>query len=177
MSVDIGTLTAQDHTLRSAQAAQREPEPMIDYLAYHPLAVPTVAAWLFKAWGHRTPNNSLEATIERIAARAQIDAIPFGLVAIEDGVPVGTASVVAFDDPGDIPGPWLSSVYVIAKYRGRGLAKVLAQRAEVEAARLGASKLVLTAAVPQLYSQLGYLPAGGWKHGEPIMEKLLPARA
>ena len=149
---------------------------MIAYLAEHSSAIPVIAGWLFQAWGHRTQNNTLEATIARIAIRAQTDAIPLGLVAIEGGVPVGTASVVEFDDPGDIPGPWLSSVYVDAGYRGRGLAKALALRAEAEAIRLGASKLVLTAAVPQLYSQLGYCPAGGWKHGEPIMEKRLRAQ-
>jgi GNAT superfamily N-acetyltransferase len=146
---------------------------MIVYLADHPSAVPVIAGWLFHRWGHRTPSNSLEATIRQIGLRAQIDAIPIGLVALADGEPVGTASVVEFDDPGDIPGPWLSGVYVTESHRGAGIARALAKRAEVEAIRLGATQLVLTAAVPQFYSQLGYLPIGPWKKGEPIMVKQL----
>jgi len=146
---------------------------MIDYLAQHRSAIPVVAEWLFRKWGHRKPGSTLEDMIAQIAGSAQTEAIPLTVVAIEDGVPAGTARLVEFDDPGDIPGPWLSGVYVTAAYRGKGLAKALCARVEQEALRLGASKLVLTAAVPQLYSQLGFLPTGGWKHGEPIMEKQL----
>ena len=42
---------------------------------------------------------------------------------------------------------------------------------EAAAPRLGATRLLLSAAAPKLYLALGYVPTGATKNGEPVMEK------
>lgn len=145
----------------------------IKHLADCPEVVATASRWLFHEWGQRTPGSSLERSITRVQRRATKDSIPFALVAFSDGRPVGIASVVEVEDPGDTVGPWVSGVYVEAAYRGLGIATRLVQRVEAEAKRLGVRELVLSAAAPALYEALGYQPTGAEKNGEPIMRKVL----
>jgi hypothetical protein len=46
---------------------------------------------------------------------------------------------------------------------------------EAAAPGLGARRLLLSAAAPELYLALGYAPTGASKNGEPVMEKRLVA--
>ncbi len=156
-----------------APTASYDMSDQIVFLAEQPAAIPEIAAWLFGQWGHRKPGTTVEDSIRRLTGQANPGSIPFALLALRDGAPAGTASLVEFDDPGDAPGPWVSSVFVHPDYRGHGIAMALMRRLEAEALRLGAAKLLLSAAVPELYSKLGFTPTGGSKHGEPLMEKRL----
>ena len=123
-------------------------------------ATPEIAAWLFREWGHRNPGNTLEQSIAKFAMRANVDRLPIAIVAVMNGKPVGTASVVETEEAEDEPGPWVSGVYVVPHYRGRGVATALMLRLEHEAAQLKAQRLLLAAAAPELYQRLGYRPTG-----------------
>lgn len=154
--------------------SEREPSsnaPTIVHLGDRPDAIPAVAAWLFGEWGHKRPGGSLERAVERLEARVGTDILPLALIAVADGRPVGTASLVDREDAGDAPGPWVSGVYVVPEVRGRGVGRRLIQRIEVEAARLGFTRLLLSAATPRFHESLGYVATGDRKDGEPVMAK------
>jgi GNAT superfamily N-acetyltransferase len=140
-------------------------------LAHHPSAAPEVAGWLFREWGYRNPGSTLERSIQRFWLRSNVDRLPIALLAIDEGKPVGTASLVEVEYPEDEPGPWVSGVYVLPQHRGKGIAAALMRRLEGEAVRLGARRLLLGAATPKLYRRLGYTATGAIKYGEPVMMK------
>lgn len=95
------------------------------------------------------------------------------LLAIENGEVVGTASIVPHENPDDEFGPWVSGVYVPTEHRGKGIATALMKRLESEAIRLGSWRLLLRAAAPKLYIQLGYRPIGAISNGHPVMSKII----
>lgn len=64
----------------------------------HKEVIPEVAGWLYNEWGHLTSGSSLEKTITRLRERSENNTIPLTFVALEDGQPVGTISLV------DVPG-------------------------------------------------------------------------
>lgn len=107
-------------------------------LSETPSAIPAVAKWLFDEWGHRNPDGSLERSVSKLSLRSNVDRLPIAILAVADGQPVGTASIVESEDPGDEYGPWVSGVYVLPKFRGREIATMLMNRLEAEAVRLDA---------------------------------------
>lgn len=144
-------------------------------LAHMPSATFELAAWLFREWGYRKPDRTLEDSILTMKARANVDRLPMALIAVADGKPVGTGSLVEREDPGDEPGPWISGVYVLPQFRGRKIATVLIRQLEREAIQLGCQRLLLSAAAPKLYRRLQYKPTGATKHEEAVMLKELDA--
>lgn len=134
---------------------------------------PECAAWLYKEWGHRVPSSSLAELTERFLARANLDELPIAFVAHRDWRPVGTASLIVKEDPSDIYGPWVGSVFVPEIHRGMNIARQLIEATETEAAQLGFPKVWLSAAAPKMYEKIGYQLTGQHKHGEPIMVKQL----
>lgn len=129
--------------------------------------------WLYREWGHRRSGSSLARSTERFLARAQDGAVPMAFVAIADGQPVGTASLLAREEPTDAFGPWLGSLYVLLEIRGAGVAKKLIVTVETEALALGFDRLWLSAAIPEMYRKLGYHLTSHQRHGEPVMVKRL----
>ncbi len=111
--------------------------------------------------------------IALFAQRANTDRLPMAWIALDGATSVATASLMEVERPGDEPGPWVAGVYVVGSHRGRGLATRLMAVLEQAAPRLGAQRLLLSAAAPSLYLALGYAPTGATKNGEPVMEKQL----
>ncbi len=151
---------------------------MTDTITTHPLAEvpgagPTAALWLFEEWGHRYAGRTPAMAIELFAQRANTDRLPMAWITLDGTIPVATASLMDVERPGDEFGPWVGGVYVMASHRGRGLATRLMAVLEGAAPRLGATRLLLSAAAPSLYLALGYAPTGATKNGEPVMEKRL----
>ncbi len=142
-------------------------------LAHMPSALPEVSAWLFREWRHRNPGSSLERAILKVGLCSNVNRLPIALIAVVDGKPAGTASIVETENAEDEPGPWVSGVYVLPQHRGRKIATILMNRLEHEAIRLSTRQLLLSAAVPELHERLGYTATGAIKHGEPIMVKNL----
>jgi predicted N-acetyltransferase YhbS len=128
------------------------------HLADHPEHVDTIAAWWHDEWGAVT---GLDLDGWREAARRQLqtDAIPLGLVALDDGgALLGAASLVDQDASGFPPArPRLANVYVPPEHRRRGLGSALTEGVAAEAVRLGVADLFLyTNSQERLYARLGW---------------------
>lgn len=140
-------------------------------LADLPAAVPLVAAWQDSEWGDLEPGDSVEAREERLRAQIPSDGIPLTLLALVNGVAAGSASLV----PEELPehadlAPWLSSVYVLPEYRGRGVGTALTRAVERKATDLGWPRLYLcTWTAQDFYRRLGWTPLRSFERdGVPV---------
>ena len=94
----------------------------IEHLGLHTDAIPTLARWIDKQWGHLLPNET-RADIEHcFTMKAASREIPETFLALDGEKPVGMASLSEYDmdDRHDLT-PWLASVYVEPEYRRQGL--------------------------------------------------------
>lgn len=100
----------------------------------------------------------MEQRVQRLRGASDKTRLPISLVAISAGRElVGSASVVATTLTHQHLTPWLSSVFVPATQRGRGIASKLALAAIAEADRLGFEKIFLfTPKSEALYARLGW---------------------
>jgi N-acetylglutamate synthase-like GNAT family acetyltransferase len=130
----------------------------IEYLADYPEHIPALAKWFHDEWGYLSPNYRLEERTERLHAKAKKDSIPLALVALESGVPIGSASLVPCDmDIRSHLEPWLSSVYVEVSSRRRGIGTALVNRVIQEAQQRGFPSVYLwTPKEEHFYSQRGW---------------------
>lgn len=131
----------------------------IRLLVERPDCVSTVATWVFREWGHLSPGSTLDQVIEEYHARAQRAAIPLALVALVEGRPVGTASLIAHDMVSRPElYPWLAAVYVLPEQRGQGIGSRLVRRMEQEACLLEVGTLYLmTPDRVTFYQRLGWV--------------------
>lgn len=117
-----------------------------------------VAGWTFEAWGHLHPGLTLAQAIERTKANCGQASVPSNFVAMQDGTPVGTASLIV-DDMSirrELT-PWLASVFVVPEWRGQGIASALVKRVEAEAIESGTRHFYLYTPDQQaLYRRLGW---------------------
>jgi GNAT superfamily N-acetyltransferase len=124
------------------------------------LAAP-VARWLWEEWGRRK-GRPFERTHGMIAARTARCGLEQCFVALQDGAPVGTASLAAEDaDSRPDLSPWLASVFVAPAARGRGYGRLLVTAVECAARSSGFGTLWLfTDGAAGLYAALGWRDAG-----------------
>ncbi|MBN1812726.1 MAG: GNAT family N-acetyltransferase [Anaerolineae bacterium] len=131
----------------------------VKHLAAHLDAVPTLAAWVYDQWGHwMSPATTPETLCREFERRAVQGRIPETFVAMEDGVPVGTASLVAHDlaERMDLS-PWLAAVYVAPEFRNQGVGSALVRAVMDETLALGVEELYLfTPDKMSFYSRLGW---------------------
>lgn len=118
------------------------------------------ARWSLALWGYRRPLVTLEEETEKFIYRAQRSQLPMTLLAMYDNEVGGTASLVEQEYPEDGVGPWLTSVITADHLRGRGIARELVSEIETQARLLGYRQLFLSAAVPEMYTKLGYILTG-----------------
>lgn len=132
-----------------------------EYLANHEYALPTIAEWYFKEWGHIQKGNSLEKTIERLQTYLNTDKIPLALLAIDSGKILGVAHI-KFREMDIFPEKehWLGGVYVSEKHRGQNIAKQIIHRIISKAKQLDVKTLYLQTEDKSggLYSELGWQP-------------------
>jgi N-acetylglutamate synthase-like GNAT family acetyltransferase len=130
----------------------------VEYLADHPEAMPLLARWQHAEWGHVRPGDSLEARLTRLRNYANRDRIPLTVVALEDGVVLGSASLVPHDMETRMElTPWLASVFVGEPYRRKGIGADLVRRIMAEAKRLEVPILYLyTVHSEKFYAGLGW---------------------
>ena len=130
----------------------------IVHLADRPELAETLADALTLEWPEWYGRIGREAAVAEMRERAQRDAIPLGLVALEDGQLVGTAAL----NPSSIPThphltPWLGGLWVAPAARGRGLGEALVGACRAEAARLGFERLyAATATARSLFLRDGW---------------------
>jgi GNAT superfamily N-acetyltransferase len=134
-------------------------------LAEQPELVPTVGRWHWDLWGAEDPAAFRESWTARVARWANHDAVPMIFIALAGERAVGSVSLVAHDLPErrdlwDL-WPWLSGLYVVPGYRGRGVGRALVARVEAQARSMRVVRLYLyTGQARGLYEQLGWDPIG-----------------
>lgn len=132
----------------------------IAYLTDYPQHIPTLAAWHQAQWGHLNPGSTTQQRSERLRQHSEQPGIPTTLIAIEEDILLGSASLVE-NDLTTHPhlSPFLASVYVAPAYRRRGIASALVRQVVDEAQQLGVTTLYLiTPDQQRLYAHLGWSP-------------------
>lgn len=83
----------------------------------------TVNSWLYEQWGHHDKDNDKQDWLAEKKEELNNDQLlPIRLVAIEEGKPVGTASIVKHDMKTHTElEPWMADVYVIEEKREQGI--------------------------------------------------------
>lgn len=125
-------------------------------LARCPEHIPLVSKWLWKQWAKRHGQ-----TIKEIIYRTEhsiTSSCPQTFIAFYDGRPAGTVSFWRTNHPyrQDMT-PWLSYLFTLEKYRGKGIGQAL-QAALLQAAKKAGFKKVY------LMTDLkGYYEKSGWK--------------
>jgi GNAT superfamily N-acetyltransferase len=134
------------------------PRMRIDYLADHPDLADDLVALHFAEWGHLHPHETLEQRTLRLTSAAGRGGVPTVVVALKDGVLLGSAMLIASDMDTRLDlTPWLAGVYVVDAARGRGTGSALVRRIETEAAALGLGRLYLyTPDAMEFYARLGW---------------------
>ena len=130
----------------------------IDHLAEHVDVIPTLALWILKKWGHLHPGWTLDKLIQSFNEKTHYRQIPETFVAMEDDIPVGTASIVHHDMSIRMElSPWLAAVYVSAESRNKGIGSQLTQTVMEEAKIRGIKKFYLfTPDKMNFYRRLGW---------------------
>lgn len=138
-----------------------------------------VARWLNEEWGafHEASLEDTRDWLRSVLDRRPDECI---LVAYVDGHAVGVAMLVACDLPERSElAPWLTSLYVLPKWRGRTIGRRLAGAVTLLARRHGHERLYLYTETPRIYERLG------WRHHERLhiegqefylMKVTIPAR-
>lgn len=132
----------------------------IDFLADCPEYLPALAGWLHGEWGHLYPGATLETRTRALENQMRRGEIPSTLVAHQNGIPMGTASLIA-SDLGTRPDmtPWLASVFVPAQCRKRGIAAQLVAAVSDAAGKLGFDRYYLwTDKEMAYYAKMGWKP-------------------
>jgi GNAT superfamily N-acetyltransferase len=122
-----------------------------------PDVVPTVADWLWHEWW-RDDGYTLEQTRDAVARSVSPSGPPQSFVLLEDGEPIGTASLVVhdLDERPDLT-PWLAGVFVVPEARGRGHVMHLIRAVEsaCRSADIGTVWL-FTAGAERVYARAGW---------------------
>lgn len=117
-----------------------------------------VGTWIYEQWW-RKPGNSPEVVFSRLRQHTKRDAVPFTIVALESGQPVGSCCVIE-NDCVHRPqyAPWVAAVFVKPEWRHRGIASRILQEACRVARRAGVKGLYIDCHVNTvpLYAQNGW---------------------
>jgi predicted N-acetyltransferase YhbS len=127
-------------------------------LKEHAEFVPLLAGWHHAQWGELNPQRTLASRVEALQRHLSDEPIPVTFVAIEDGAPIGSASLVERDLATHVHlSPWLASVYVAPAHRRQGIGGQLVRRIVGEAAALNVGELFLfTLDQERFYRDLGW---------------------
>ena len=103
----------------------------------------TVGSWVWEQWWQRrTPAPAL--VIDLLRTHSTFDRVPYTVVGLADGVPVGSCSIIENDcDHRPQYTPWVAAVYVRPSLRKRGVASAILQEAARIASRAGITGLYI----------------------------------
>lgn len=128
-------------------------------LAERPDCIDALARLHHAEWAELLPWWTLAEAVEELSDHSQRRTLPTTWIALMDQQLVGSASLILDDLPAwPVLTPWLSSLYVLAAWRGRGIGQALVERVLTEAR---------SAAIPELYlctsGQAAYYHRLGWR--------------
>jgi N-acetylglutamate synthase-like GNAT family acetyltransferase len=130
----------------------------ISFLADYPQHLPTVASWVFDEWGRSRQGVTIEKVEARFRNHLQRNSLPLTLLALQDGNPLGTASLQLTDmyTRPELT-PWLAAVYVHPESRNQGIGSNLVQTSQEVARQLQIDRLYLfTPDREDFYAHLGW---------------------
>ena len=112
-----------------------------------PEVISTICRWHHEEWAYLNPGRPFSNRLDEMQEHLEGKAVPNTYVAFEDGVPVGSASVLENDMP-DSPEksaltPWLASVYVLADHRHKKIGRMLVQKIMDHVAAAGIERFYL----------------------------------
>jgi len=132
----------------------------IDFLKNHAACIPQLAKNSHDEWKpvYDKAGMTLGDVVASYARRVNTDTLPLALVAIYQGMVIGTGSLKWQDlDVRPQLTPWMGGIFVVKEYRRRGVATALIHRLIKEARRLGIKRLYLwTSSAEVLYANLGW---------------------
>jgi len=143
----------------------------IDYLGHYSEFIPVLAQWHQDEWSNISPHLSTKKRIDLYNSYTNEATVPSCLIAISDGKPAGSASLVISDmQTHSHLTPWLASVFVHKDYRCQGIASQLIQGCIENARKSGSQILYLFTP-----DQSDFYMKRGWKtletssyHGEMV---------
>jgi len=130
----------------------------IRFLSEVPTLCPLLAKWHHREWGDLTPEWTAEEVLQDLRSHTGTHTIPTTLVALEEGEPLGSASLLPENFAElDAWSPWLASVYVARPYRRRGVGRALVARICEIAVGMGVERIYLfTVDRASFYLELGW---------------------
>ena len=133
----------------------------LEYLANYENAIPIVANWYFKEWGHLEKDNTLNKVTETLHSYLNTGKIPLIILAVEENEIMGAAQL-KYREMDIYPEKehWLGGVYVSEEHRGKNIAERMIKKVVSIATELGVSMLYLQTEKlgGGLYSRLGWRP-------------------
>ena len=128
------------------------------YLIDCPQFLPTVSAWHHEEWGYIRPGDTVEERQKRLKAECGHLEIPTTILALENGQPLGSVSLLEDDmDTHKHLSPWLASLFVVPQRRGHGIGGKLVTRLVEEARGLKIPRLYLyTPDAEKFYARLNW---------------------
>jgi GNAT superfamily N-acetyltransferase len=107
--------------------------------------IPVLAQWIYDEWHTYDTTLTLEKAHSGFNKYLNDDAMPFLIVALKEGRPIGMISLKALGEPefADLldNNPWLSSFHVAPEERNKGLGQAMANILLSIAQRLGYTKV------------------------------------
>jgi GNAT superfamily N-acetyltransferase len=142
-------------------------------LSQQPRLAPVIAGWLLDEFRHELSLSYDEQVAKLLAQKSPEETF----VLFDDGVPVGTASLVASDLPSrpDLT-PWLASVLVRPEFRGRGYSAPLVKHVEGAAAVSASVLWLYTWSAEPVYACLGWERVGVERDTDRNIEVVLMKR-
>ncbi len=112
-------------------------ELALKQLSECPEHLETVGLWIHNEWWSKR-YDSPEIVLSWLRMHKKLDAVPYSVVALAEGEPVGSCCVIE-NDCIHRPqyAPWVAAVYVKPEFRRRGIASKILHEAASIAARAG----------------------------------------
>jgi len=153
----------------------------IDYLTNHPEFIPALACETLDHYRDILRDETLETRSAKLRSHMNTDTLPLALVAFADAELFGMGALREHDLPGhEELTPWVGGIFVLRKYRRRGIGSALCRALETKAWAMGFPTLYLfTLDQQQLYTRLGWQqvkPSNWLGHSVDIMIKHKPER-
>jgi N-acetylglutamate synthase-like GNAT family acetyltransferase len=130
----------------------------IKNLRENPEHLERLAIWHHNQWGYLNTKNTLEKRLEQMQRHLKDNIIPSTFIALDESLLLGSAAIVESDmDTKPELTPWLASVYVDPKARGRGVGSALVLRIMKHAGDNQIKKLYLyTPDKESFYRKIGW---------------------
>lgn len=116
----------------------------IDFLLNHPEKVKEVSEMIFNEFVVKTGSSMNFENVLNYFSNTKDDAFPITLIALENGVCLGTVSIYENDlKTREMYKPWLASLYTKPEYRGKGIGEKLVNKTVEVVKELGFNELYL----------------------------------